>query len=88
MAVCQAVTVQYQTADGTAAAGSDYVARGGTLTFGPGETSKTVSVTVNGDSAVEGDETFFLDLSSPVNATILDGRGVGTIIDDDLPGTL
>lgn len=80
-----AVTVKYDTADGTATAGSDYQSSTGTLTFAPGETSKTVSVTVNGDTAFEPDETFFVNLSNPTNATIADGQGIGTIKNDDQP---
>src|SRR5207302_400646 len=59
------VTVAYSTADGTATAGSDYSAAGGTLFFAPGETSKTVTINVTGDTNVEGNETFFVNLSSP-----------------------
>jgi uncharacterized repeat protein (TIGR01451 family) len=82
----QTISLKYQTADGTATAGSDYVAIPLTsLTFAAGETSKTVSVTVNGDTAVEPNETFFLKF--PV-ITIADGRigdqqGQATIINDD-----
>jgi len=79
----QSVTVDYATADGTAKAGSDYTAVSGTLTFNPGETSKTVTVDVLGDTVDESDETFFLNLSNPIHADILDGQGQGTIVDDD-----
>jgi hypothetical protein len=79
----QTVTVGYATADGTATAGSDYQAAGGTLTFAPGETSKTVTVLVNGDRLAEPNETFFVNLSGPTNATIADGQGTGTIVDDE-----
>ena len=77
----QTVTVNYATANDTATAGSDYVAASGTLTFAPGETSKTISVTVNGDTAVEGDETFFVNLSNAVNATLADSQAIGTIVE-------
>jgi uncharacterized repeat protein (TIGR01451 family) len=77
------VTVDYATADGTATAPSDYIATSGTLTYTPGQTSKTVAVSVNGDTASEPDETFTVDLSTPVNATIADDQGVGTIQNDD-----
>jgi hypothetical protein len=77
------VTVDYATADGTATAGSDYAAAGGTLTFAPGEISQAVNVTVNGDTLNEADETFFLNLSNPAGASILDSQGVGTIVNDD-----
>jgi hypothetical protein len=79
----QAVVVNYATADGTATAGSDYVATAGTLTFAPGETSKSITVQVKGDSLPEPNETFFVNLSSPTNATIADGQGQGTILDDE-----
>jgi ELWxxDGT repeat protein len=78
----QPVTVTYATADGTAA-GSDYQAASGALTFAPGATSKTVTVLVNGDRSGEPNETFVVNLSSPTNATITDGQGVGTILDDE-----
>jgi hypothetical protein len=79
----QTVAVAYATADGTAAAGSDYQAKSGTLTFAPGETSKTITVTVKGDRLAEPNETFFVNLSSPTNVTIADGQGQGTIVDDE-----
>jgi hypothetical protein len=78
--------VDYATADGTATAGSDYVAASGQLSFAPGETSQPVTVVVNGDGVEESDETFFVDLSNAVNATIGDSLGTGTIIDDDGTG--
>ncbi len=80
----QSVTVNYQTADGTATAPSDYSAIGSTLLiFNPGETMKTVNVTVNGDTTIEANETFFVNLSMASNATISDGQGQGTITNDD-----
>jgi hypothetical protein len=79
------VTVNFATANGTATAGSDYVARSGKLTFAPGETAKTVSVAVNGDTTVEADETFRLVLSSAVNATLGTAQATGTIVNDDQP---
>jgi len=66
----QTITVNYSTADGTALAGSDYTASSGTLTFAPGQTSKTVTVTVLGDTVVEGTESFTLNLSGATNATL------------------
>ena len=77
------VTVNFATANGTAKAGEDYDARSGTLTFAPGETSKTITIVVRGDKKNEADETFFVNLSGAIGALILDGRGVGTILDDD-----
>jgi len=59
------------------------VAGSGTLTFDPGETSQTVTVAVVGETLDEPDETFFVNLSSPVNAEIVDGQGVGTIVNDE-----
>ncbi len=79
----QAVSVNYATADGTAAAGSDYVAGGGTASFGVGTTSMTINVTVNGDPVLELDETFVVNLSAPVNATIADAQATGTILNDE-----
>jgi hypothetical protein len=79
------VTVRVNTADGTAtAAGSDYAPIvNQTLTFLPAETSKTVTVTVNGDAVAEPDETFFVNLSNPTDALLGDAQGVGAIVNDD-----
>lgn len=60
-----AATVDYATSDGSATAGEDYTARSGTLTFNPGETEKTIAVTVLDDAHDEGKETMRLTLSSP-----------------------
>ncbi|MCI0690404.1 IPT/TIG domain-containing protein [candidate division KSB1 bacterium] len=84
----QVVTVDYATADGTATAGSDYVAAFGTLTFSPGTTTQTIAVVVNSDALDEPNETFFVNLSNPANATIADNQGQGTIIDDDSPPSI
>ena len=84
----QTVTVNYATADGTATAGSDYVARSGTLTFAPGVTAQGVAVTVNGDTAVEPNETFSVGLSGASNATIARATGTGTILNDDAVVTI
>lgn len=78
------VDVSFATVNGTATAGSDYVATSGTLTFQPGETSKDISVTVNGDVAGEGTETLFVDISTALQASISDGRGQITIEADDV----
>ena len=79
------ITVDFATADGTATAPRDYTAATGTVTFAPGDTSETVTVQVNGDTAVEPDETFDVNLSNATgNAAILDGTGVGTISNDDV----
>jgi hypothetical protein len=72
----QIVTVDYATTDGTATtADGDYVAASGTVTFDPGQTAKTVDVTVNGDDTTEPDEELTLVLSNASNANILDGSG-------------
>jgi len=78
-----AVTVPFRTSTGTATAGSDYVATSGTLTFAPGETLKSIAITVNGDTASEPDETFFVNLGSPTGAVLGTGQGRGTITNDD-----
>ena len=78
----QVVTVAYATQDGTAVADSDYTAASGTLQFDPGMTSHTIRVAVLNDTAVEPTETFAVELSDPVRATLADGTGVGTITDD------
>jgi Calx-beta domain len=82
-AAASTVTVNYATADATATAGSDYVAQSGTLTFTAGQISKTIAVVVNGDTSVEPNETFTVNLTSPVGATLADAQGVGTIVNDD-----
>jgi len=79
----QTVSVSYATADGNATAGSDYTSANGTLTFKAGEKSKTINVSIVGDTAVEPDETFTVNLSNPVNATIAKGSATGTIQNDD-----
>jgi large repetitive protein len=82
------VTVSFNTADGTAQAGSDYSARVGSLTFAPGEKTKTISVTVLDDGAAEFIENFSVSLGDPVNATITKSRGVAVIEASDQPATL
>jgi chitinase len=77
------ITVAYATANSTETAGSDYQAQSGTLTFAPGQTSQTVTVLVNGDRFAEPNETFVVNLSNPTNATIADGQGQGTVVDDE-----
>ena len=78
------VTVIIESMDGTATQGVDYqpLARR-TVSFKGGRTSAMVSVRMIGDRLLEADETFFVQLSSPVNAGISDGQGLGTILDDD-----
>jgi hypothetical protein len=79
------VTVAYATADGSATAGADYTATTGQLVFAPGETSKTISVPILGDTTVEADETFTLSLSSPVNSALGRATATGTLTNDDVP---
>ena len=84
------VSVDYATSDGTATAGADYEAATGTLTFAPGEASKSVTVHVTSDAAHEGDETLQLKLSNATGGASL-GSPAGatvTIADDDAaPGS-
>src|SRR5439155_20448078 len=81
----QAVTMSFRTADGTATTSdSDYVAKTGTLTFNPGETAKTITIEVKGDSKKEANETFYLDLyGNSSNSLFTRNRGIGTILNDD-----
>ncbi len=79
----QPVTINFTTANGTAIAGSDYQAASGTLTFAPGQLSQTSTVLVLGDRLPEPNETFVVNLSGATNATITDGQGVGTILDNE-----
>lgn len=78
------VSFTVNTADGTATANSDYVAiSNGSGSIAEGSTSTTVSVTVNGDTDVEPNETFFVNLSNVTGATVTDAQGLGTINNDD-----
>jgi Calx-beta domain/RTX calcium-binding nonapeptide repeat (4 copies)/von Willebrand factor type A domain len=80
----ETVTVKYTTADGTATAVSDYTTATGTVTFNPGETSKTVNISVKGDT-LELDETFTVNLADAVGGTISKAIATATIVDDDRP---
>jgi len=82
----QTVLVDYFTSNGTATAPTDYQSINGTLTFAPGDTSRTIIVPVNTDPVNRGDETFFINLSNPSNATIARRQGQGTIVDNDPVG--
>jgi len=77
----QTVSVNFTTVANTAQPGSDYIATNGTLNFSPLETIKEIPITVIGDNTPEGDETFYLDLSSAINGNIIDSRAVITIAD-------
>ena len=77
------VTVSYQTANGSAVAPKDYTAKSGTLTFQPGQTTKTIALTIKGDRQREPNETFTVRLNNAVGANL--GRSIGsaTILNDD-----
>lgn len=75
------VTVNYNTANGTALAGSDYDTVSGKLTFAPGETTKSILVPVRGDRVAEWGESFYVNLQGAKGATIADGWGTVTILD-------
>jgi Calx-beta domain-containing protein/VCBS repeat protein len=81
----QPVTMSFQTMNGTATTNdNDYVAKSGTLTFAPGETTKTITIEVKGDSKKEASETFYLDLFGlSSNSWFTKNRGIGTILNDD-----
>ena len=78
------VSINYATANGTATvADGDYIAASGTLTIAAGRTTRTFAVTINGDTKVEPDETFFVNLSNPRGGVLGDAQGVATIVNDD-----
>ena len=79
------VSVNYATANGAATAGADYTAASGSLTFNPGETTKTVAIAITGDTDVENDETFTVSLSNASGASIGTGTATVTIVNDDVP---
>ena len=82
----QTVTVNYATANGSATtADNDYVAASGTLTFAPSAPTQTIGITVRGDTLVESNETFLVNLSNAINAVIGDAQGVGTIVTNEVP---
>lgn len=82
------VTVNYATANITALSGSDYIRTTGILTFAPGQTIKNLGVGILGDTISEARETFAVNLTQATKATILDGQGIGTIIDNDVAPSL
>lgn len=88
-AAASTVTVNYAASDGAATAGSDYVADKGVLTFAVGETEQTFSIMVYGDTTDESNESFFVELSSPSEATLSDKEGASRatieIVNDDAP---
>ncbi|HKQ49999.1 MAG TPA: DUF4394 domain-containing protein [Phycisphaerae bacterium] len=81
-----AVTANFATADGTASAASDYAQKNGSLTFSPGQTAKTVTINVVGDTEIEANETFRVVLSNVVGGIGADLESVATINSDDPDG--
>ena len=80
-----AFTLGFTTANGTATAGSDYETRAGLIEFSEGDTTRTITVPINGDTLGEANETFFVNLTTATDGAIIDdGQGVGTIINDDV----
>lgn len=88
VASASTVTVDYQTADGTATAATDYLARQGTVSFSPGVKRTSITIPIVGDTIDENDENFYIYLSNPHNATIFDSQDTVTIYDDDAPPSL
>jgi Calx-beta domain-containing protein len=82
-ATTSTVTVDYATSDGSATAGSDYTAASGTVTFRPGETQKTIPISIVGDTSIEANETLTVTLSNAVNAKIAAATATVTITNDD-----
>jgi hypothetical protein len=81
------VNFSANTQSNTASAGSDFVCLPATAFSIPaGQLTRTFTVTINGDTTVENNETFFVWLSSVSGATLQDGQGIGTITNDDFPG--
>lgn len=80
-----AVEVDFITRDGSAASSSDYTPRLGRAVIPAGQTQVTVAIQIAGDTAIESDETFFVDLSSPLGGILLDPEGQVTVLDDDTP---
>lgn len=77
------VSVSFETASASAAAGADFIATNGTLVFPPGRTLLTLPVRLLGDSLRESNETFLVTLSAPNNATLGHAQAAGTIVDND-----
>ena len=76
------VSVDYATADGSAAGGADFTPETGTLTFAPGTTAQTITVAITDDNIAEGAEGYTVMLSNPIGAGIADDTGAGTINDE------
>ena len=88
-AATSVVTVNYATSDLAATAGSDYIATNGILTFAAGETTKTINITINGDTVYENNESFLISLSTPTGAVLSSPFGASTFVtienDDVIP---
>jgi Calx-beta domain-containing protein len=80
----EAIAVRVETAPGTATASSDYNSVNVVVLFQPGDVTHTVDVQVIGDTNLESNETFFVNITEAFATTIADGQGVGTILDDDI----
>src|SRR4029079_8623834 len=79
----EAIAIRAITAAGTATAATDYNSNNSVLIFQPGVVTRTYDVSIIGDTALEQNETFSVNLSEPFGTTIDDGQGTGTILDDD-----
>ncbi len=79
----QRVTVKYASKPGTAIPGEDFIGVSNTLTFNPGETSKTINIKIINDTAIEAKETFPVRIFTPINALIGDDAATISIADDD-----
>jgi hypothetical protein len=77
------VAVNYSTTGNTASINTDFTSIVGTLTIPAGQTSGNIGVSIKGDTAIEPDEQFFINLSNPVNAVVSDSQAIGTIINDE-----
>ncbi len=82
------VSVDYATSDRGATVGTDYEGSAGRLVFAPGEAEQTIRVPVHGDAIEEGDESFSVDYSNPVGATLRVSGSTVTIVDDDSPSAV
>ncbi|MBG1243184.1 beta strand repeat-containing protein [Nostoc sp. NZL] len=80
------ITVDYNTSNDTAIAGVDYTTLTGTITFNPGVITQTITIPILDDFVDESSERFFVNLTNPSNATIIDNQANGNITDDDTAG--
>ena len=80
------ITIDYATAANTATAGSDYTVQSGTFTWNPGDTTpRSINIPITTDSISELDETFFVNLTNPAKATLVNNQATVTIVNDDTP---